>query len=69
MPESQRPPEPERLLSVGEVAQFLGVGESWVYGAAESNRVPSFRIGKYRRFRLSEILTWLEKQRASEGRR
>ena len=31
--------------------------------AAETGRVPSYRVGKYRRFRLSEIENWLVTQR------
>ena len=64
LPESERPAEIERLLSVGEVAERLGVAPSWVYTEAEARRLPSFKLGKYRRFRLSEILAWLETRRA-----
>jgi predicted DNA-binding transcriptional regulator AlpA len=28
------------------------------------NRIPGFRLGKYWRFEESEILAWLEQQRA-----
>jgi excisionase family DNA binding protein len=61
--------ELERLLSVGEAAHLLGVKVSWVYGQAEAGRLPSFKLGKYRRFRPSELYAWLNQQRAAEGGR
>ena len=45
----------DRLLSVQEVAQRFGVPVSWVYAKAEDGTLPSYKIGHYRRFRLSEI--------------
>ena len=56
-----------RLLTVEDVAELLRVPVSWVYertrvrGAA---RIPGFRLGKYWRFRESEVLAWLEQQRS-----
>jgi excisionase family DNA binding protein len=55
----------ERLLSVSEAAEMLGVPTSWIYSAAEGNRLPSFKLGKYRRFKASELTAWLEKQRGN----
>jgi excisionase family DNA binding protein len=52
------------LLGPKEVATRLGVPLSWVYAASEAGRLPSFRVGKYRRFRWSEIAAWLEAQRS-----
>jgi excisionase family DNA binding protein len=36
---------------------------SWWYAAAESGRIPSYKIGKYRKFKLSEIDAWIAAQR------
>jgi excisionase family DNA binding protein len=55
------------LLSVDEVAALLQVPVSWVYDRTRArglNRIPGFRLGKYWRFEESEILAWLEQQRA-----
>jgi excisionase family DNA binding protein len=54
------------LLKPEEVAEILNVPISWVYSNAESGKLPSLRIGKYRRFRRDEIENWLEKQREAK---
>jgi len=56
-----------RLLTVEQVADLLQVPPSWVYGRTRSraaDRVPGFRLGKYWRFRDTDVLNWLETQRA-----
>ena len=55
------------LLTVEEVAEFLKVPVSLVYERTRQrglNRLPGFRLGKYWRFRESEVLAWLERQRS-----
>ncbi len=59
----------EELIDPIEAARLLGVPRSWIYGAAEAGRIPSFRIGKYRRFRPSELRAWVEQQRNGGDRR
>jgi len=54
------------LLTVEEVAALLKVPPSWVYERTRlrtRERIPGFRLGKYWRFRESDILAWLERQR------
>ena len=46
---------PERLLAAGALAEHLGVPESWVRTEERLRRIPSVRIGKYVRFRVSEV--------------
>jgi excisionase family DNA binding protein len=53
-------PNPERLLTVPELAQLTGLPISRVYSKVASQEIPHLRFGKYRRFRLSEVQTWLE---------
>ena len=55
-----------RLLTVEQVADLLQVPPSWVYGRTRrraADRIPGLRLGKYWRFRESDIFGWLEKQR------
>jgi excisionase family DNA binding protein len=55
-----------RLLTIKQVAELLQVPQSWVYGrtrARDHSRLPRMRIGKYWRFRESDILAWLETQK------
>ena len=59
-----RPTAERRLLSADEVATRLGVQPSWVSKAARANRIPHVRVGRYRRFRWSDIEAWLEERRA-----
>lgn len=54
------------LLTVGDVAGILRVPISWVYQRTRSrtkNRIPGFRLGKYWRFRESDVLAWIERQK------
>jgi excisionase family DNA binding protein len=53
------------LLTPEELAQRLKVGKSWVYEHCRErtlNRLPGFKIGKYLRFRESDVLEWLSQQ-------
>jgi excisionase family DNA binding protein len=54
------------LLTVEEVADRLGVQKSWVAKAARENRIPHVTVGRYRRFRWSEIEAWLATQKHGE---
>ncbi len=45
----------ENLLAAGELAERLGVPESWVRTEERAGRIPSVRLGKYVRFRLRDI--------------
>jgi len=59
-------PIPNSLLTVEEVAALLRVPTSWVYErtrARAADRIPGFRLGKYWRFRETDILAWLDRQR------
>ena len=46
-----------------ELAQDLGLPLSWIYAKAETGELPSFKLGRYVRFRESEINAWLEANR------
>ena len=53
----------ETLLTVHEVAEFLRVPSSWVYERTRRrgrDRLPHVKVGKYLRFRLSELESYLE---------
>ena len=55
----------EPLLDVAEAAALLGVPRSWVYARVESSDcdVPHFKVGRYLRFRASELNDYLERNR------
>lgn len=54
----------DRLLTAAEVADLLAVKESWVREATRDGRLPHLRLGRYRRYRRSDIESWLEDQHA-----
>ena len=53
----------EGLIGIEEVAGFLCVKVSWLYEQVRLGRVPSYRVGKFRRFRMSELEAWLQERR------
>lgn len=66
--EQSVPPSSElALLTIEDVAEILKVPVSWVYARTRrraTDRIPGFRLGKYWRFRESDLLAWLDRQRA-----
>lgn len=52
--------ERERLVDVEGLADYLGVKASWVYGKVATGELPCLRVGRYLRFRLSDVLAWME---------
>lgn len=57
--------ERDRFVTVTELADFLGVKESWVYGKVASKEIPHVHVGRYVRFVVSDVIAWLE---SSNGR-
>jgi excisionase family DNA binding protein len=45
----------EKLLTAGQLAERLNVRESWVRSEERAGRIASVRLGKYVRFRLSDV--------------
>lgn len=50
----------EPLLSAEEVAKLLGVDTAYVYSQARAGKIPSIKLGKYRRFSPAQVRKWLE---------
>jgi excisionase family DNA binding protein len=74
MPTTPTAPEPaasEPLVSVQVLARQLGVPASWVYERTARSAIPHYRVGRYVRFRVSEVLDWLtaeaEREEAYRG--
>lgn len=47
------------LLTAKEVADLLGVPTSWVYEQSRAGRIPTVRLGRYRRYRREAIEEWV----------
>jgi excisionase family DNA binding protein len=59
----------DRLLTAQEVADYLTVPETWVRNETRADRIPHVKLGKYRRYRVEEVLAWLEEAEQRGGRR
>lgn len=55
--------EEQRLLTVEELAQRLSLPVSWIYSRTRTGEIPTVRAGKYCRFSLPEVMTWLKGKR------
>ena len=53
-----------QLMSLPEVAEYLGMAERTIYLWAQQGKIPAFKLGSSWRFRRVEIDTWLESQRS-----
>ena len=56
------PEQPEKLRAIEEAADFLGVKVSWLYEQVRLDKIPSYRVGRFRRFRISELEAWLQER-------
>lgn len=57
----------KKLLTVGELAEFLRVPKSWVYDRTYRDKIPHIKLGKLLRFDLEKIEEWLkEKERETD---
>ncbi len=51
--------EPNRLLTVAQVAEVLSVRKSHAYELIRRNEIPAIRLGRYVRVRLSDLRRWV----------
>ncbi len=60
----EKPANPKRLLTVGEVAEMLSMSEQWVRSHANGNRrphLPCIKMGKTLRFRPADVETFIHR--------
>ncbi len=55
--------QPEPFVDVEAGARFLGVKTSWLYDQVRLKKVPSYKLGALRRFRLSELEHWARERK------
>jgi excisionase family DNA binding protein len=58
---------PKSLLTAREVADLLGVTTSWVYEQSRRGRIPTVTLGRYRRYRVAAIESWIQDLEAEDG--
>ena len=51
------------ILTVEEVAEYLKLAKKTVYKMAVEKKIPAFRVGKFWRFRKTEIDEWIKSNR------
>ncbi|WP_175410121.1 helix-turn-helix domain-containing protein [Streptomyces sp. TRM64462] len=51
-----------RLMSVTDLAEYLGVTHAWVYNNHRALNIPACKIGGHLRFRPSDVERWLEQE-------
>lgn len=57
----------EPLLTAADVAELLRFSPATIVDWAEREELPAFKVGGRLRFRLSEVLDWLEARRVSRS--
>lgn len=59
---------PERWLSVKEIAAHLGVSKETIYNWIEEEKLPAHKIGKFWKFKASEVDNWVTKSEAGHSK-
>jgi len=54
------------FLGIRKMARKLDVPVSWLYARTRTNEIPHYKLGKYVKFRLPEIMKWL-KEKSERG--
>ena len=52
--------ENHRLLTIGELSEWLGFTKNQIYAWTHLEKIPSIKIGKHLRFDREHIRLWLE---------
>jgi excisionase family DNA binding protein len=55
-------PKIEPFLDTDAVAKLLDVDTAYVYGLARAGKIPSLKLGKYRRFSPLQLRKWLDRK-------
>ena len=61
-------PDHNELLTKEELAEYLKVQSGWVDQKVHEGIIPYCKVGKYPRFRKSEIDQWLEERHNGNGK-
>jgi excisionase family DNA binding protein len=68
-PGSLQRSDPRRLLTINEVAEWLGVSRAWVYDHVTRKKpfLPCVRLGEITRFRAAEIERFIQDHARGNG--
>ena len=59
--------QPERWLSVVEIAEHLGISKETVYRWLDKGKIPSSKVGKQWKFKISEVDEWVKSGGATDN--
>ena len=52
----------KEVMDIKELAQYLGIGKSKIYGLIRQRKIPASRIGRQYRFSKEVVDSWLREQ-------
>ena len=52
----------KEVMDIKDLADYLGIGKSKIYGLIRDRKIPASRIGRQYRFSKEVIDTWLREQ-------
>ncbi len=55
--------EPDELFSVESLSKYLGVSKQWIYERIHLKEIPYIKVGKFPRFKRSDINLWLDQHK------
>ena len=60
----------EKLLSVDDICEYLGIGRDTAYKWISGKGLPAYRLGRLWKFKKNEVDKWLEKSasRQTQGK-
>lgn len=56
------PTDPDEILTIDELANYLKAGKRTVYRLAAEGRIPAFKVGGTWRFLRTDIEVWIKQQ-------
>jgi len=62
----RRREEPDMIMTVNEIAQYLRVHATTIYRLLKENRVPAFRVGSDWRFSRRAVDRWMLSQQKEQ---
>ena len=51
----------EKLLSVDDVCEYLGIGRDTIYKWIAAKKLPAYRLGRLWKFKKKEVDKWIER--------
>ncbi len=59
--------EAERLYSVEEIANHIGVSKDTIRAWIKKETIPFYKVGRQYKFKLSEINAWVESGKSADA--